>query len=326
MEPSMKILITGANGCIGNVLVKQLIDSGHEITALAIDANDTDKIKKFDNLKIVLSDICNKEQIEEIFFESHFQVVIHLAGIVHKSEATLKQCMAVNCEATSHLFELSKKYNVAQFVFASTVAIYGDDCVDVLDEASPARPQTPYAISKYKAEEYIERNHFNSIKYTIIRPATVYGKYDKGNVNKLFKIVKKGIVPVIGDGTNIKSFVYVENLVNGIIKTLMNPVAYNEIFIISDKKAYSVNEVVAEIAKVINKKVFIIRLPERILMVILKAVNVICKVIMKKEFLNSGSIKNLTTNNYLNISKAEKILNYSPKYSLEQGIRRTYGN
>ena len=47
---------------------------------------------------------------------------------------------------------------------------------------------------------------------------------------------------------------------------------------------------------------------------------------MKKEFLNSGSIKKLTTNNSLNISKAEKILNYSPKYSLEQGIRRTYGN
>lgn len=322
----MKILVTGANGCIGNVLAKHLIDSGHEITALAIDANDIDKIKKFDNLKIVFGDICNKKQMEAIFIASPFQVVIHLAGIVHKSEATLKQCMAINCEATAHLFELSKKNNVAQFVFASSIAIYGDDWVGVLNEASPAHPETPYAISKLKAEEYIQRNHFNSIKYTIIRPATVYGKYDKGNINKIYSIVKKGIVPVIGDGTNIKRFVYVENLADGITKTLMNPVAYNEIFIIADKKSYSVNEVIAEIAKVVNKKVVIIRLPERIFRVILKTFNVIYKVIMKKEFLNSGSIKKLTTNNSLNISKAEKILNYSPKYSLEQGIRRTYGN
>ena len=320
----MSILITGANGCIGNVLVRFLVNSGYEVATLALNDNDTDKIKDIENVKIVFGDICDRKRMEEILSASIFHVVIHLAGIVHNPDATLEECMEVNCKATFELFELSIKYGVKQFIFASTVAVYGEDAENVLDENSPVDPQTPYAISKYKAEEYIKNNHDKSINYTIIRPTTVYGKYDRGNINRLVSIAKRGFAPIIGDGNNRKSFVYVENLAEGILKAISNEKAYNEIFILSDSESYSVNTIIKTIENAIGKKVLTIRFPIGIVIFMLKLLNGIMRIFGRKDFFNASSIKKLVTNNVFDISKARKILNYEPRYDLGEGLKRTY--
>lgn len=321
---SFNLLVTGANGCIGNVLVRFLVNSGYEVTALALDKNGTDKIKNIEDVKIVFGDICDKEKMDEIFSASIFHIVIHLAGIVHNPDATLEECMEVNCKATSDLFELSKKYGVKQFIFTSSVAVYGEDAENVLDEASPVDPQTAYALSKYKAEAYIKSNHDNTIKYTIVRPATVYGKYDRGNINRLVSIAKRGFMPIIGDGNNLKSFVYVENLAEGILKTISNEKAYNETFILSDSKSYSVNQIIKTIENVIGKRVVTIRFPISIMIFMLKILNGIMRIFGRKDFFNVSSIKKLVTNNVFDISKARKILNYEPRYDLAEGLKRTY--
>lgn len=319
-----RVLITGANGCIGNVLVKFLVNSGYEVIALALNENDTDKIKNIENIKIIFGNICDKNRMEEILSASIFHVVVHLAGIVHKPNASLEECMKVNYSATSDLFNLSKKYGVKHFIFASSVAVYGEDSEEILDETSPVNPQTPYAASKLKAEEYIRTNHGNIIKYTIIRPTTVYGKYDRGNINRLVNIAKKGVVPVVGDGNNRKSFVYVENLVEGILKTIFNEKAYNETFILSDAEPYTVNQVIKTIGSILNKKIIILHLPIAFISTLLNILNFALILFGKKNTLSTSSVKKLATNNIFDISKAKIVLKYDPKYSLSEGLKRTY--
>ena len=323
----MSILVTGANGCIGNILVRFLVGLGYEVIALVLDENDTDKIKNIGigNVKFVFGDICDKEKMEAIFSASIFHIVIHLAGIVHNPDATLEECMAVNYKATSDLFDLSKKYGVKQFIFASSVAIYGDDVENVMDEYSPVNPQTPYALSKLKAEEYIKSNHDNKIEYTIVRPTTVYGKYDRGNINRLFSIAKKGFVPIIGDGNNRKSFVYVENLVEGIGRVILNPDAYEQVFILSDAEPYSVNRVLKEMEMVIGKKIIIVHLPASIILFAMNVMNGLYKMIFRKEFFSISSITKLVTNNVFDISKARRVLNFTPLYTLTEGLQKIYG-
>jgi len=319
-----RVLITGANGCIGNVLVRFLAGAGYDITAMARDESDTDKIKNIENVKIVFGDICDTRRMEAILSASIFHIVIHLAGIVHNPNASLEECMEVNYRATSHLFELSKKYGVKQFIFASTVAVYGEDNEAVLDEDSPVSPQTPYAISKLKAEEYIRNNHDNIIKYTIIRPTTVYGKYDRGNINKLVNIVKKGVVPIVGNGNNRKSFVYVENLVEGILKTFFNEKAYNQTFILSDAKPYTMNQFIKTISAALGKKVIILHLPIRLVLVSLRMLSAGLMLFGKEATFNASSVKKFTTNNVFDISKARKLLNYEPRYSLFYGLQKAF--
>jgi nucleoside-diphosphate-sugar epimerase len=319
------ILITGANGCIGSALVKNLMEADYKITALALNSFDINHIDNIKGIKIVYGDICDIKKVEEIISLNRFNAVIHLAAIVHEHNASENDFERVNHKATITLFELSKKYKVQQFIFVSTVAVYGEETERALDEKSPCNPQTPYAVSKLKAEEYIRKNCNQTINYTIIRPATVYGEYDKGNIARLFGIAKKRVVPLIGDGNNLKSFVYVENLVGGIVSTVLNTAAYNQVFILSDNESYSVNRILREMEKVIGRKIIVIHLPLKIIFFFLRIINYLSSISFKKELFKTSSIKGLVTNNTFDISKATKILNYTPRYTLSAGLKKIYG-
>ncbi|MCX5805014.1 MAG: SDR family NAD(P)-dependent oxidoreductase [Proteobacteria bacterium] len=319
------VLVTGANGCIGNVLVRILVNSSYEVTALALDKSDTDKIKNIENLKIVFGDICDRKSMEEIFAAANFNIVVHLAGIVHNPEATLEECMEVNCRATCDLFDLSQSYGTEQFIFVSSVAVYGEEVESVLDEGSLVDPRTPYAVSKLKAEEYIKNSHDCTTKYTIIQPTTVYGKYDRGNINKLVSVAKRGFVPIFGNGNNLKSFVYVDNLAEGILKVICNEMSYNQTFILSDSEPYSMNQTIKAIEGAMGKRVVSIRFPIGAVILALKLFNRITRIFGKKVFLSISSLKKLVTNTIFDISKARRILNYEPRYTLSDGLLKAYG-
>ncbi len=320
----IKILITGANGCIGSELVKCLMEAGYKINALAYDSSDENNIRGLENIEIAYGDICDSKKIDELLSLKQFDVIIHLAAIVHEREAGESDYERVNYRATVELFELAKKHHVQQFVFVSTVAVYGEETPRAFDEEAPCSPQTPYALSKWKAEEYIKNNCRQDINYTIIRSTTVYGKHDKGNIARLFRIARRGIVPVIGDGNNLKSLVFAENLASGITSALLNPSAYNQTFILSDDKSYSVNEIIKEIGNVIGRKIIVVHLPLKIIMAFLKIINFFFMALFKKQMLNPSSVRGLFTMNTFDISKAKSILNYLPQYSLGVGLKKTY--
>jgi nucleoside-diphosphate-sugar epimerase len=318
-----KIFITGANGCVGHVLARRLLEQGFEVTALALDKRDTGNLAGL-RLDIEFGDICDSQRMTEIFDRHRFDVVIHLAALVHSPGAPESLYRKVNRDATALLVDLSRQTSVRQFIFISTVAVFGDRTEGVLNEEDLPRPITPYGISKLEAERYVQKNAGQGLDCTIIRPTTVYGPHDRGNIQRLFRLARKGIVPVPGNGENQKSFVYSGNLAEGIGRTILNPTSFGEVFILSDRQPYTLNEILSQMGEALNKRVRILHLPKAPLLWMLKFGNRILRLIMKKEPLPVGAVEKISTPNVFSINKARKVLGYEPSTSLLEGLKCSY--
>lgn len=169
------LLISGANGYLGSSFINQYSDKYN--------------FEKFSLLT---------QKLEDIIFDS-MDVVLHCAALVHqKVEHPYTKYYEVNVEYPLKLAKLAKENGVKQFVFISTIAVYGED-EEKLDENTVCNPITPYGKSKLEAEKELLKLSDDSFVVSIIRPPMVYGKDAPGNIDSLIKLVKKlPIIPLNG--------------------------------------------------------------------------------------------------------------------------------
>lgn len=318
-----KIFITGANGCVGHMLIRHLLEQGFDVTALAFDERDTGNIEGLP-LSIEFGDICDGQRMREIFDRHSFDVVVHLAALVHNPGAPEALYRTVNVDATALLTALSRQTSVRHFIFVSTVAVFGDRTDGVVAEGDFPKPTTPYGISKLEAERHLQKSATSSFDYTIIRPTTVYGPHDRGNIQRLFRLAQKGIVPIPGNGENQKSFVYTGNLAQGITGAILNPAAFGEIFIISDSEPYTLNDILRQMGRALDKRVIVVHLPKAPLLWLLRLGNRVLKWVMRKEPLPVDSIEKISTPNVFSIDKARNVLGYDPTVRLLDGLKLSY--
>lgn len=202
---SNQILVTGANGFLGQAILIRLKESG--LSAYATDLGSTGivancgyrgaDIKKLDELKTVLKDINN---------------VVHAAGLAHifSPDANLAdKFRQVNEIGTANVATAAADAGVEHFILISSVSVYGPYTQGVYDENTPCKPVGPYALSKYNAElRSKEIAKKSGMALTILRLATLYGEGDPGNVGRLMRTIDRGRFLWIGDGTNRKSLLY----------------------------------------------------------------------------------------------------------------------
>lgn len=139
----------------------------------------------------------------------HYDVVLHTAAIVHRKEIDLTTYIEVNKNLTLELAQAAKNQGVGQFIFLSTMGVYGTETGYITNDTKPS-PKTPYAQSKLDAEEELLRIESESFKVTILRPPLVYGPGCKGNYMKLSKLINK--VPIFPQINNQRSMIYIDNL------------------------------------------------------------------------------------------------------------------
>ena len=174
---SMKVLVTGGCGFIGSHVVDNFIAGNHEV--VIIDDLSTGKMEnKNHGARLHIANICD-DAIEDIFKNERPDIINHHAAQISVPLSTKIPLFdaEVNIKGTIRLLELSKKYGVKKFIFASTGgAIYGDaDTVPTAENYVP-EPASPYAISKFSSEKYI-RYYYGQygLQYTILRYSNVYG-------------------------------------------------------------------------------------------------------------------------------------------------------
>ncbi len=206
-EPAEKrrVVLTGADGFLGQHLTRAL-------------ANDqTIELIPF------VGDILSPTELDEFFDRNHnVDTVIHLAGLVAGNE---DQLIAVNSNGTKNLLAAMARRGIKRIVFSSTGAVYQGENTLPAKEDDDARPTTTYGLSKLLAEESIKSLAVeNRMQYTILRFANVYGPGSDHGVVASFKksIQDSGTVVVQGDGTQSRSFVFVEDACEAIIKALNN--------------------------------------------------------------------------------------------------------
>lgn len=302
-----KVLITGANGMIGSAIVNEFIDK-YEL--VLVDPY-TDKIDKFKNKVVVLKNSLNDIEKWENNLEG-VNTVVHLAATVHwkpKNKEEGQQFIDTNAEGTRKLYEACTKHGVERFLFFSTNDVY-EASDKLITENTPVNPQGIYGKSKLLAEQYLlEDLKQSNTAVCIFRPASVYGENDKGSMKSLIGLCKKGIVPMIGNGSNKKALLYTKDIVQAVKRYVDCENNLNrEVFNISSGD-FGYKEMIDAICSVFEITPFRIYIPRWF-----------CKNIASK----LGSIKKLAVASETKIvsnEKAYKMLGYKIKYSLEDGLR-----
>ena len=248
----MKILITGVHGFVGSNLVENM-QSQNEIYGLDIIAPEKGGI-----VKTYSWDDLDAGSVPEV------DTIIHLAGKAHdtKNKSAADVYFKVNTGLTQKIFDYFLASGASKFVFFSTAKAAADRVDGVLTEDVVPMPVGPYGESKIKAEEYILGKELPAGKQVyIFRPCMIHGLGNKGNLNLLYSVVRKGIPWPLGAFENRRTFTSIENIcfaVNGVLTQDVPSGIYN----MGDDDALSTNELIEEICKSLGKKAHIWRLPK----------------------------------------------------------------
>lgn len=286
----MRIFLTGAAGFVGRHLIKRL--NGHEVTCFV--RKDSEDLKNFKTVKGDLkyvADVVNNLK--------DFDVVIHLAANLWVTD---NHTMYLdNVVATKNIIEACKKNNVKRIITISS---------------SSATPEniTEYGKTKLEADKLVMNS---KLDYTILKPTMIYGDGGRGFTRILSHIKKYPIVPVVGHGRTLMQPVYVEDVVDAIIKCLENPASVKKVYNIAGPKPVSMNELFDAISSTLGRKKFKLHMPVKLLYRITNLMHPFNK---NKRMTKEG-IKTFYTDSNLDISEIVKDLGYSP-ISLEEGLKK----
>ena len=251
----MKILITGINGFVGTNFTNSW----------------------FRNHKIIGLDIYQpeKEGVERIFGWDELgkipqvDAIVHLAGKAHdtKNISEAKVYFDVNTSLTQKIFDYFLQSEAQTFIFFSSVKAAADSVPgDILTEEVVPKPMGPYGESKIKAEEYIlaksKEQRAKSKKIFVLRPAMIHGPGNKGNLNLLYHVVKKGIPWPLGAYENRRSFCSIDNISYVVEQLIQRDNIESGIYHVGDDEPISTNELIKLISKSVGKKSYIWKLPK----------------------------------------------------------------
>ena len=248
----MNILITGIHGFIGSNFIRALRDK-HTLYGLDIIFPCRDGV----------SQTFSWRDIEPTSFPfqtlPQFDAIIHLAGKAHdtKNQSAAQSYFDINTGLTQKIFDFFLESSAKKFIFFSSVKAAADSVVgDMLTEDVIPAPVGAYGESKIKAEEYIKEHLEYSTtekQVYILRPCMIHGPGNKGNLNLLYNVVKKGIPWPLGDFDNRRSFTSIDNLCY-VIEGLLNQDVPTGIYHMGDDEALSTNELIAIMCEAMGKQ------------------------------------------------------------------------
>lgn len=311
-----KIFITGGAGFIGSYITKELLKNNDEVVIHDAFLNYISPFKSnyefllklrfkgiLDKVKIIRGDIRHKGRFLKILKEEKPDAVVHLAALPISTASNLysEDAMGINLVGTVNVLEsIREMESVKRFIYASSSMIYGNFEYSPADEKHPTNPLDVYGGTKLSGE--ILTKVFSKqygIKYIIIRPSAVYGPTDVNRrVTQIFiENALRGKPLILHNGGEAKlDFTYVEDTAKGFVLALESERAENETFNITRGEGRSLKE----LAEIIQRLV--------------PGTNVESQPVPKDE--------KRPERGALDITKARKLLGYTPKYSLEQGMEK----
>lgn len=251
----MNILITGIHGFVGSNLIHTL-KVNHTLYGLDIIAPPKDGVIKTFSWKDIETTSYPLQSLPP------FDAIIHLAGKAHdtKNQSAAQSYFDINTGLTQKIFDFFLESSAKKFIFFSSVKAAADSVAgNMLTEDVIPTPVGPYGESKIRAEEYIRQHLSKEKQVYILRPCMIHGPGNKGNLNLLYNVVKKGIPWPLGDFENRRSFTSIDNLCYVLEGLLTRDVA-SGIYHMGDDEAMSTNELIETMCEVMGKNVHIWRM------------------------------------------------------------------
>ena len=307
-------LVTGGAGFIGSTLCEELLKENNKVIAIdnfcefydvKLKEKNANELQKYDNFKLYRSDIRDKNAIKKVFEENNIDIVVHLAAMAGVRPSIENPCLyqEVNCLGTQNLLEEMKKHNVKKLVAASSSSVYGN-CKEV-----PFREDmiVDYAISPYaatkKANEVMAHVYHKLFDFNVImlRFFTVYGPKQRPDlaINKFTRLmIEDKEIPMFGDGTTSRDYTYIDDIVDGVIKScnyIFKEQNVYEIINLGNSSPISLKDMINVIAKTLGATPKIKQLP-----------------------MQQGDVERT----YADINKAKELIGYNPKTTFEEGIEK----
>lgn len=201
------IAVTGASGFIGSALCAALSRAGREVLTLSLRRSNTP------------------------LYLAGARAVVHLAALVHRRGAKGASFYEANVELTRSVGRAAAAAG-ARMVFVSTVKVHGEESTRALRESEPLAPAGDYARSKAQAEEVLRA--IPGLQLAVLRPPLVYGAGVKANFLMLMTAIARGIPMPLASVVNRRSFVYVGNLVDALLRCIDDPHAVGRTYLVSD--------------------------------------------------------------------------------------------
>ncbi len=211
-----KVLVTGANGYIGSVLVPDLLVEGYNISG--IDSN----LFLHDELLGISQEITKEKDIRDLTVEdlNGFDTIIHLAGLSNDplGEINIDLTYEINTYAAVRVALLAREAGVKRFIFASSCSVYGGGGDKLLNEQAHLRPQTAYAKSKLLAEQEIQKLATEDFSPVFVRAGTVYGFSPRIRFDLVVNIFVRNVLvgtplKIFGEGTLWRPLIHIDDVV-----------------------------------------------------------------------------------------------------------------
>jgi len=304
-----RVLVTGGAGFIGSHLCEHLLRTGRRVVIVDVLDDFYDPQLKRANLEVVKTagdfefypvDIRDSSRLEEVFQKTRPDAVVHLAARAGVRASVLYPALyaSVNIDGTLCLLELSRKYQVQQFVFASSSSVYGQyHHVPFSEDDSISKPLSVYAATKAAGEMLaFTYSHIYSLPAICLRIFTVFGPRQRPDlaIRKFAQLIQEGKeLPVFGDGSMSRDYTYVSDAVAAIEQALVCSYPF-DIFNLGNSRPIRLD--------------YMIEVLERAL-----------GIAATKSYQPAGAVEMPTT--FASLDKSRKLLGYSPKVSFEEGIR-----
>jgi len=294
-------IITGVTGLLGSALAEQFIEDGKKVIGIGRQPKGflSENVLNSNNFIFIQKDI--KDLLEDDFEGYEIENIFHLASIVEYAGKDFNEYIKKSINLTTAIIELAQKLNIKTIIFSSTMGIAkSPESKEMIKETSPVSPMTHYTLAKYVSEKLLEIESLKNpdTKYISIRFPSILGKNHFGGIIHTLKenAIKNEDIELYGRGESLRNIIYIDDAVDIMIEAAKFASKLNsyELFLAGSSNSLSVKEIAQKLVELTGSK--------------------------SKIILSDKPLRN-KANDLIDISKAKKILGYSP-LTIEEGVKK----
>ncbi|HEX9798383.1 MAG TPA: NAD-dependent epimerase/dehydratase family protein [Anaerolineales bacterium] len=317
----MDVLITGAGGFIGTHLVRDQLRRGRRVTAIDVNVGSLEAVSGEGRLRVVEADFGDDRRVDPHLAGQ--QICFHLASRHLETGASEQEYREVNVEGAARLTRRCHAAGVGRFVHCSSVGVFGDAPPKPADETTKPAPEIGYERTKLAGEQTVLA-YGRAVGYpvVVIRPAWVYGP-GCPRTRKLYHSLANGTFFYVGDGTNLRHPIFIDDMLEGFELAANHPNAVGEVFIMAGPNPVELRRLVENMASLIGRKPPRMRLPRPVVWTGAWILERLFGVIGRNAPFSTRSLKFFSGDAAFSTEKARRLLGFVPRVDLEEGLRRT---
>ena len=319
LPENSRVLVTGATGFTGSLLVKKLVTQGLEVVAIA---RESSNLEPFEGMPIqwLRGDVFDESLINQAVKGVNY--IFHMVTPFREAKSPDIGYYNVHVLSTQLLAKAAlKQPDFKRFVHVSTIGVHGHVENPPGDETCPIKPGDRYQETKWEGEVWIkEFAGKEGLPVTVVRPAGIYGPGEK-RLLKIYKWVSNQWVPVIGNGKNLLHFIHVDDLTDFFIVAATHPKAVGEVFICGSPEAMTFKKMVATIGEYYGVKAKFIKCPKAPIFALGDFLELICRPLGIEPPIYRRRLAFYTKDRSFRPSKMTEMLGFVPAHTDEEGLK-----